>query len=616
MFDSDRGKYFRVERSSLEHPKSSDMALGVMDDRLSHNSQEEVKSCTDHNFNTGGPARPAPTHSLHSYVMNRQMGVRGRSMLSSERDFRWGTRTTPSPVHSAATKAVVCSARFTVKSMPLSRFEVGMKASAIDQDASAGIIGVGFSHGLVGILSESNNENVHFLSRDGNGCMGQRTLRWNKCLGGVGQVSDVKFRSKGRGWAMSMAWLGDSAETGSVMAVFGGDNNRVPGEGDDQETGLRQVKSKVRHGSVWCTEWDPVHPDRLCVGTSSKVPVSFFHVERETLVPLFKAPSDLFSMAFVPSSAPGAGNVFLYGLRNGSVFLHDPRAPSRAEAATKQNYTSSIASESQSIPPLNLTRRLDLRLSSGHPPHNSQGNRHRGLGTKPWKCLTCLPSCVNHLHILQDGRRFLAKDGSGGLRVFDLRWSGGSGGWFTKGQLCPVVVLVAPDHGGRQLVDNGRFWVDPEEAVVATPIPGSLYPGRTQQVKNCPCQHRSDANNFNSHEDRWGIEEGQGALVWGNGSREEGGDSVNRVCTSLGGARIRMLSVSSGERLAEVKTPCRFKEMSLSRTVVRDTCGNAGLGDSVSGGRGLAEPGFWGISATPWVEASGGLFAARLWPEM
>lgn len=39
---------------------------------------------------------------------------------------------------------------------------------------------------------------------------------------------------------------------------------------------------QVPHGSVWCTEWDPLDPRRLAVGPSSCCPVSFFDAERQT----------------------------------------------------------------------------------------------------------------------------------------------------------------------------------------------------------------------------------------------------------------------------------------------------------------------------------------------
>ncbi|CAM9680123.1 unnamed protein product [Discosporangium mesarthrocarpum] len=260
---------------------------------------------------------------------------------------------------------------------------------------------------------------------------------------------DVKFRGNGNGWALAVAHQGNADRAGWVSAFLWNDGGGQGAENMPRPLSIRHSTAKVKRGSPWCVDWDPVNQGRLLTGVSVKSWVSFFDVERGKLLPIFQAYADVLSVAFLPPSAPGAGNAFLYGARNGHVVLSDSRIrPPRATVAGPAQ--SSAASE----------------------------------------FVACFPWTVDNLHPLRDGRSCLAKDRSGGLQMLDLRVRG-------RG---PVSVLKPSGSDAEYSMCKGHFTVDPSETLVASPIPwpdSRLYErdrsdrGGCGRGEHCPCAFKS-----------------------------------------------------------------------------------------------------------------------------
>ncbi|CAM9873047.1 unnamed protein product, partial [Hapterophycus canaliculatus] len=413
------------------------------------------------------------------------------------------------------------------------------------------------------------------------------------------KVSDIKFREHGSEWACATASLGCGGEPGGVNTRFW----REEGQGQatdvvDIFANARGCETKLRQGSVWCTEWDPLTPTRLAVGPTSCSPVAFFDFEKQRLIPVAKLSSDVFSMSFLPPAAPGAGHAFVCGLRDGSVVLIDPRQP------PLQNGTTTVAT--------------------------SLAGAGRAVAQSLLFRLDC--SSVDHTHILRDGTRCLVKDRSGGLQAVDLRFcsergqgpGAGRGHGHGRGRAPQLKVLVPPSAPGtRRPKVPGRFALDPTETIVLTPLAAAARVGGSGGAGGAAAA-AGGGERFPSSSRAWdafasspsglpadqtGREAASADSINGGGGGGGGvsGDDPSSPSRFASGDRIRILNVSSGEALNDIRTP--WTGVSLARGAAATLTG-AGGADSCRCRHGGDVMRFWGSAWEPGRGAA--VFEARL----
>lgn len=275
-------------------------------------------------------------------------------------------------------------------------------------------------------------------------------------------------------------------------------------------------------------------------------------------------------MSFLPAAAPGAGHAFLCGLRDGSVVLVDPRQPSRGNGTSTTVATSLIA--------------------GGRGPTGSRGGSSRAGGvhghvrgaTLPINTSTAAStqsvlfrldcSSVDHTHILRDGTRFLVKDRSGGLQVIDLRFQGHG-----RGRTPQLKVLVQP--GKRRSLLPGRFALDRSETIVITPaaaappVVGGGGRGGTAVAGGGERSSSLAWNAFGSSSSSGSHHENGGGSASAGGMHVGGGIDTSLPAELASGDRIRILNVSSGEVLNDIRTP--WTGVSLARGTAAAGVGGA-----------------------------------------
>ena len=293
--------------------------------------------------------------------------------------------------------------------------------------------------------------------------------------------------------------------------------------------------------------------------------------------------SDVFSMAFLPEAAPGAGHAFVCGCRDGSVVLVDPRQPPRHNATATvasglaRRGSGSSGGGSGSWSSSSGSEKL-RRAQLGGPRRAGGGRDGRSPAAELLVRLDL--SSVDHTHVLRDGTRCLVKGRSGGLQVVDLRVFAGQ----AQGQGRPraLKVLVPPRGGQYRAPAPARFALDPTETVVLTPVAGA--------ATAAACVGGNGGGG--------GGGAGTAGGAWGAFSSSSTGDA-NGGFTAGGGStgyagprgdRLRILNVSSGEVLNDIQTP--WTGMSLARgagtAADPDFCGMRFWGTAWEAGRGAA----------------------------
>lgn len=260
-----------------------------------------------------------------------------------------------------------------------------------------------------------------------------------------------------------------------------------------------------------------------------------------------------------------------------------------------------------------------------------------------------LPTSVDHMHVLRDGRRCLVRDRSGGLQMFDLRGGSGGGsgddGWgqargssgiASKCGIRPpcgaLVKVFVPPAPRRWAGTPGKFALDPGETVVASPIPPATR-GRSGRSRrggsNTPhvpstvasawdpfAGHSSDSDEMPLLTTHYGgdSDDDRGGAAGGSGRRRPRGAGANfffprEDSEESGWDRLRISSVSSGDVVSDVVTP--FKKLSLARGTlgVRGATGVVGQSGFCHG-----DVVFRGIATCPRRDARV-LVEAALWPE-
>ncbi|CAM9913659.1 unnamed protein product [Ectocarpus fasciculatus] len=477
----------------------------------------------------------------------------------------------PERLRRIGVESAVSSSRFRVRDhVPWAHTSVihGAGYSAVDWDAGRGVLIAGRKNGGLAVMMTGGATNGG-VGGGGGGDAPLRGLapRW----GGPrkeeervlltaassrwrSQVSDIKFRGgHGGEWACATASLGGGGQPGGVTARF------WTGLGDmvDVFSAARLVDAQLHRGSAWCTEWDPLTPARLAIGTSTCSPVMFFDVDQQRLIPVAKLSGDVFSMSFLPAAAPGAGSALVCGLRDGTAVLVDPRQPYRHGTAAAAGTL--------------LAPRAD-------------------------------PSSVDHTHILRDGTRCLIKDRSGGLQVADLRFFGPRGG--------ALEVLVPPRGQGTRAPWPAKFALDATETVVATPVAAAATAadggaGAATVVGGGErFQPQPHAWQRFSSQSVGGLQGGIGGLGGIYDVRNDHGGGYGAEPLPAEGDSVRLLNVSSGEVLNDIQTPWPW--VSLAR----------GAGATVDGGEGgggcccREEVRFWGTALAPGRGAA--VFEARM----
>lgn len=318
--------------------------------------------------------------------------------------------------------------------------------------------------------------------------------------------------------------------------------------------------------------------------------------------------SDVFSISFLPCGAPGAGNVMICGLRDGSVRLVDSRqspnlngeaaaaltAPTAAISATLASSSSGGGGDQSAVTYGNCIE-LTVRERNRH----CFGPRSSKSPPTVGKTLSVGgSSSVDHIHALQDGTRCLVRRRFGDLHVLDLRFAGR-----------PPRVLVEPPAPATLVPVRGRFALDDKETVVATPI--------SSTVVSSTAAARGPYARPSGRAEGGGMEVGAGERfsltppAWdtfsrgggsGSGSKNSNGvvrfaEDLERTCGGKGmrgsgnsvGDRLRILSLTTGEVLSEISTP--WTGLSLARGW------ETGRGGTVAGCCRQSDVKFWGIAS-------------------
>eukprot|EP00752_Nemacystus_decipiens_P011983 g10623.t1 len=519
--------------------------------------------------------------------------------------------------HRAGVESIVSSSRFRVGGVvPWAHASPGAGYSAVEWDADRNVLAVGTVSGALGVMTTGLESVRGGGDRPREGFApwqsGVRQVEERVCWGTAArwtsdQVSDIKFRTNGNEWACATSSLGSAGQPGGV-------NARCWGQGG--QDGARDIvnffaearvcEKKVRRGSVWCTEWDPLTPSRLAVGPSSSSPVMFFDVEKEQLTTVAKLSGDVFSVSFLPVTAPGAGHAFVCGLRDGSVVLVDPRQSPR------QNLTTTVA--------------RNLASGGGSSGRSSDSRRNAGFGgtrrsgggrSAGTELLARLDHCssVDHTHILRDGTRCLVKDRSGGLQSVDLRFFSGPGGRSDRGPgTRPLKVLVPP---GARALARGKFALDSTETVVVTPVPAAAAAAAATQGGGggggeVATGGAWGAFSLSGAAGRPFPNAGGGSSSGGMGNNGGGRSGGDGSTPPAGRDRLRVLNVSSGEQLNDIQTPWTGVSLATERGAASATAVSAPLGLRVpvsmsGGGDGVR---FWGTAWEPGQGAT--VFEAKL----
>ncbi|CAN0060137.1 unnamed protein product [Pylaiella littoralis] len=540
----------------------------------------------------------------------------------------------------AGLESIVSSSRFRLRSSPSWMTHPGEVFSAIDWDAKRGVVAVGTSYGGLG-MRVSRRDHPVFGGGDADRSLrgfspgqggaqrqeeeeeDEERVRWTIASPlSLSQVSDVKFQAHGNEWACAAALIGHAADPGGIHVRFWSEGELEGAQGSVDPASIvpsaRTVNTKLRCGSVWCTEWDPFAPESLAVGPSSCCPVSYFNVETGKLFPVANLLSDVFSMSFLPAAAPGAGRAFVCGLRDGSVFLVDSRRPQRLNGRTK------IAHGSRCSGGGGFSGRggrcSNAKLGGPRRRYSVSVTADPEYTVEPLALLDC--SSVDHTHILRDGTRCLIKDRTGGLQTVDLRFfdcqGQGSGRGRGQERARPLKVLVPTrepvgTRGVRSSVP-GSFALDPTETIVATPVSttaaaksGGGDGGGGGGGGTAMASGGGAWDAFSSYSSTVSLYHQYAAT--GHRHPSDAGDTAN---TGGGGDadalfpgrdRLRILDVTSGRVLNDIQTP--WTHMSLAR----------GAGATLDGADGSSYGGvqFWGTARDP--ERGPAVFQAGLWSE-
>ena len=299
-------------------------------------------------------------------------------------------------------------------------------------------------------------------------------------------------------------------------------------------------------------------------------------------------------MCFLPVTAPGAGHAFVCGMRDGSVVLVDPRQP------TRQNLPTTVAR--------NVTSAGSGGGGGGGGSGSGRGSHSRSGGGRSadTELLARLDgSSVDHTQVLRDGTRCLVKDRSGGLQSVDLRFFSGRGDGPGRARGArPLKVLVPPGARARA---PGRFTLDPTETVVVTPVPAAAA-ARTARLGGggggSEAVFTGGAWNAFSSSGAAGL-----PLPYAAGCTSSGGVGINGGSTPFAERdRLRILNVSSGEKLNDIQTPWTGVSLATERGAAAAAALGSGMSMSMPG-RGDAVR-FWGAGWEPGQGAT--VFEARL----
>ncbi|CAM9274786.1 unnamed protein product, partial [Ascophyllum nodosum] len=486
VFDPTRNRYFRAVKNPLGNPaerrgakrKMMPIVLNVQDRDNPHGDGScggPLDSSVDVRPQSDATAaalslrklRDAGTttrgRGLHSYAMARRRGFWGRcGALASPGVSALkalavaGPPAPPERSRRLAVESIVSSSRFCAR--PCDAWMGRGACSAIDWDPASGVVVVGTSSGEIGIRQAtpdpwSGDSFEDSFTHGGSLRVDEGIVQWASDPS-RSEVSDVKLQSFGDRWAVATAFLGREGEAGGVSATvvpYGGGDRGWPWVNTAlRDPHARVTRKQVRHGSVWCVDWDPSTPGRLAFGPSACCPVSLFDVESAVLTPVARLTSDVFSICFLPLGAPGGGDVMVCGLRDGSVRLVDTRQPPRANPAAE------AAAATASTTKLCTAACIDIA---------HRNNRHRGARAPASPSMVGkiisvkLDSSVDHTHVLRDGTRCLVRHRFGGLHVVDLRFTGR-----------PLRALVEPPAAVKLVPVRRKFALDDRETVVVMPI--------------------------------------------------------------------------------------------------------------------------------------------------
>ena len=164
------------------------------------------------------------------------------------------------------------------------------------------------------------------------------------------------------------------------------------------------------------------------------------------------------SAATMPHSSNTSGGSGVLGLRNGSIFLTDPRMHSASCTGAHSTDGSSDSGSSS---------RNSSGNSSGSGSGSGSGSKKHGLRHTPRPSsssssassspllLTRMKHCIDHLHTLQHSPTVLAQDVVGNVSLFDLR----------RASHAAVTIVVQPPVASH-LLQGSLFWVSPDEEMV------------------------------------------------------------------------------------------------------------------------------------------------------